>query len=308
MPSQRLLIIGGSGFLSGAIARSAVERGDSVWTITRGRRPAVAGVTALTADRADDAAMHAALAAAGTDFDLVIDCIGYHPRDVEQDLALFAGRAGHLVFISTDFVFDPTRRRFPQNDDNDAYLTNDSYGAEKRRCEEVLLAAGDTRLPWTVLRACHIYGPGSLLGCLPEHGRDEQLIARLRAGEALRLVGGGHFLQQPVLARDLAAIALACATAPAAKGRILHTAGPEIIESREYYRLIADELGTGLDIEDVPVGAYLAAHPEHISFLCHRIYRLDAIAAAGLPVPATPMREGLREHVRSLLPSADAFS
>ncbi|MDP6453177.1 MAG: FtsX-like permease family protein, partial [SAR202 cluster bacterium] len=47
-------------------------------------------------------------------------------------------------------------------------------------------------------------GPGSLLGCLPEHGRDPELIEKLQAGDTLRLVGGGHFLQQPIYAEDLA--------------------------------------------------------------------------------------------------------
>jgi len=302
MRKRRVLILGGSGFLSGTIARRALAGGDAVWTVTRGQRPFVVGVVPLIAERSDTAALREALSTVGDGFDVVIDCIGYKPQDAVQDLELFAGLAGHLVFISTDFVFDPGGRRFPQNDDNDQYLTDDSYGANKRRCEEVLLAADTGALPWTVLRACHIYGPGSLLGCLPEHGRDQKLIERLRAGESLRLVGGGHFLQQPVFARDLADIALACADAPSARGKILHTVGPEIIESREYYQIIADELGTGLEIEEVPVSEYLAQHPEHASFLCHRIYRLDAIAAAGLPVPATTMRAGLREHVHSLLP------
>ncbi|MCK5801942.1 MAG: NAD-dependent epimerase/dehydratase family protein [Lentisphaeria bacterium] len=301
MRKRRILILGGSGFLSGTIARRALENGDSVWTVTRGQRPAVDGVTSLVADRADTGALREAVASAGVRFDAVIDCIGYKPQDAVQDLELFPGLAAHLVFVSTDFVFDPSQRRFPQNDDNDAYLTDDGYGANKRQCEELLIAAGVERLPWTVLRACHIYGSGSKLGCLPEHSRDEKLIERLRAGERLRLVGGGHFLQQPVFARDLADIALACSDAPKAIGKILHTVGPEILESREYYQIIADELGVKLAIEEVPVSEYLAAHPEHASFLCHRIYRLDAIAAAGLPLPSTSMREGLREHVRSLL-------
>ena len=31
-------------------------------------------------------------------------------------------------------------------------------------------------MQWTILRPCHIYGPGSQLGCLPLHGRDPKLI------------------------------------------------------------------------------------------------------------------------------------
>src|SRR5690606_28747557 len=103
-------------------------------------------------------------------------------------------------------------------------------------------------LPATILRPCHIYGPGSQLGCLPEHGRDPRLIERLRAGQTLRLVGGGHFLQQPVRAPDLAAMALSAVGNSAAAGQVFNAAGPDVIESRDYYRIIADLLGVPLTI------------------------------------------------------------
>ncbi len=296
-----ILIIGGSGFVSGTLARQAVSEGHRVWVVTRGRRPLPARVTALTADRHDDAAFRTVIGAAGVHFDLAVDCIGYDPEDALQDVDFLRTRARHLVFISTDFVFDPRGRRFPRNDDNACFLTDDSYGARKRRCEETILAADTGEMSWTILRPCHIYGPGSRLGCLPEHGRDPDLVARLRRREALRLVGGGRFLQQPIFAPDLARIALACPGAPAAAGRIFHTAGPEIIESVEYYRILAAALGVDLEVEEVQIAGYLTAHPEHRSFLCHRIYDLHPLRAAGLPVPGTRMEAGLGEHLRSLL-------
>jgi hypothetical protein len=41
-------------------------------------------------------------------------------------------------------------------------------------------------------------------------------------------------------------------------------------------------------------------HPEWRSFLSHRIYDLTPLRLDGLKVPNTPLREGLREHVRWL--------
>lgn len=296
-----ILMIGGSGFLSGTITRQALAAGHRVWAVTRGVRPLPEGARLLRADRHDPEAFHRAVREPGVHFDAVIDCIGYKPRDVHQDLRELRGLADHLVFISTDFVFDPERRRFPQDDEGAAYLTDDSYGAEKRRCEEVLLHEDSGDPAWTVLRPCHIYGPGSQLGCLPCHGRDPELIARLRRGEALRLVGGGMLLQQPIFAPDLAAIALACPETPGTHRRILLTAGPEIVLSRTYYELIAEALGCSCRIEEVPEQAYLRFHPEHRSFLCHRIYSLDPLAELGLPVPATPLAQGLFEHLRDMV-------
>lgn len=297
---QKILIIGGSGFLSGTLARACLEAGHRTWAITRGARPLPAGIIGLRADRHDAKAFEAAVAQTGEHWDLVVDCIGFDPADARQDLAVFRQRANHLVFISTDFVYDPPRRSFPQRLDAPC-LMNETYGGKKRRCELELIDADPGPMRWTILRPCHIYGPGSLLGCLPDHGRDPKLIDRLRAGEALRLAGGGHFLQQPVFAPDLARLILAIGGHPEAHGWTYPAAGPDIVESRRYYQIIADILGVELRVEELKVSDYLRDQPQSAPHLCHRVYDLTALQNDGLPLPATPLVEGLAQHVRSLL-------
>lgn len=299
MAKLNLLILGGSGFLSGTVSRLAVAQGNRVWTLTRGARTLPPGVTPLIADRQDGAAVRAAVAGAGVHWDLVVDCIGYQAQDAEQDLALFADRADHLIFVSTDFVYDPARRRLPQGEEADSYQTQ-GYGANKRLAERVLSQADPGAMAWTVVRPCHIYGPGSQLGCLPAHSRDAQLIARLRARETLQLVGGGHFLQQPILAADLARTLLSMAGNPKTHGQIFCTVGPDMVESRTYYQIIADILGVPLTVEELSVADYLAANPDRAPFLCHRIYDMSKLRASGAYVPDTPLDEGLGQQVESL--------
>lgn len=297
--SLSLLILGGSGFVSGTLARRAVAQGHRVWTVTRGQRPLPDGVTPLIADRRDQTAFEQAVASARTEWDLVVDCIGYDPADARQDIAVFRSRTPHLIFVSTDFVYDPARRRFPQGEEADAYAS-DGYGGQKRLCELEFVHGDTGDMAWTILRPCHIYGPGSLLGCLPLHSRDPQLLARLRAGEPLRLVGGGHFLQQPILAGDLTDLILSLAGNEKTHRQTFCAAGPDILESRDYYRIIADLLGVELKIEEIPVRQRLTEHPDAAPFLCHRIYDLTRLRSIGAKVPATPVAQGLREHVESL--------
>jgi nucleoside-diphosphate-sugar epimerase len=301
------LLLGGSGFLSGAMARGALSRRDHVFTLTRGQRGGMGGVTPLLADRNDAAAFSAALATAAAPafFELVIDSIGFTAAHAQQDLDTFfpedaPARAGHLVFISSDFVPSPIDRPFFIDETYDRFDTA-PYGAGKRAAEEVLLTAARARgLPITVLRPCHIYGPGSLLGCLPLHGRDPELLNRLRGVQPLRLLGNGHFLQHPVYVDDLVAMALACPALPATRGELYFAAGPDIVESREFYRIVARHLGVEATIEEASIADYLKQFPEHRAFCCHRLYRLDKARAHGLPLPATSLVEGLRRHVASL--------
>ncbi|HEY9077743.1 MAG TPA: NAD-dependent epimerase/dehydratase family protein [Anaerolineaceae bacterium] len=297
---QKVLILGGSGFVSGTLAKAALQRGSQVWTVTRGQRPLIEGVTPVIVDRHDEPSFRKIVSALGEQWDLVVDCIGFEPADAWQDLQVFQKCARQMVFISTDFVYDPAHRHFPQNEETEWY-TQAGYGGKKRLCELEFLQSNSEEMTWSILRPCHIYGPGSQLGCLPMHTRDPQLIARIRAGEPIKLVGGGCFLQQPILANDLAELILNLYGNPRTASQIFCAAGPEIIESRQYYQIIADILGTTLTIEDIPVDLYRQQHPEHASYLCHRIYDLAKLKECGVPLPSTSVQSALEEHVASLI-------
>jgi nucleoside-diphosphate-sugar epimerase len=306
---MKILVIGGSGHVSGAVVRAALTKGLQVWTITRGTRPMINGVKSLIADRHDHEAMKAVLLKEETVWDLVVDSICYDPADMIQDIELFRTRAKQFVFISTDFVYDPAFRNFPQPEETEHYAAGGTagsldYGHKKRLCELELVKGDTGNMGWTVLRPCHIYGPTSQLGCLPMHGRDPELIKKLREGQPLKLVGGGYLLQQPLFVDDLADTILSVIGNKNAIGKTLNIAGPDIIESRQYYQIIADILGVELTVEEIPVKKYLEENPGSRPFICHRIYDLARLRAAGLNLPSTPIRKGLRLHVEGLLKSS----
>ena len=86
-----------------------------------------------------------------------------------------------------------------------------------------------------------------------------------------------------------------------ASRRTFNVAGPDVVESWQVYRIIAETLGVELSVEEVPVQSYLAEHPEHAPLICHRIYDISRLGMAGLHIPSTSLEEGLRNHVDSLL-------
>lgn len=303
MPSQAspsLLILGGSGFLSGTLAQTALSQGYRVWAVTRGLRALIPGVTGLVVDRHDAAVFKKVVTSALQRWDLVVDCIGYDPADALQDITVFQELTDQLIFISTDFVYDPFLRKFPQGEEA-GYYVKDGYGGKKRLCEIEFLKSPADSVAWTILRPCHIYGPGSQLGCLPLHRRDAELLSRLKAGEPLRLVGGGHFLQHPIFAHDLAETILSLKGNPRSYRQIFNAGGPELVESVTYFKIIADILGVELKVEEIPVSTYLAAHPEDALSCCNRIYDLSKLRASGASLPSTPLEQGLREHVGWML-------
>jgi len=303
--NMQILIIGGSGHVSGAVTRNALSQGHEVWTVTRGKRSLPKEVKSLIVDRHDNKTMEALILEQGITWDMVVDCICYDIKDIQQDIAIFRKCAKQFVLVSTDFVYNPALRQFPQPE-NAACLQNNTvtpldYGLKKRIAEQELINGDTGDMAWTIVRPCHIYGPTSELGCLPLHGRDPHLIETLRSGMPIKLIGGGHFLQQPILADDLAKTIISIAGNSNAHSQIFNTAGPDIIESWQYYQIIANVLGVKLTIEEIPVQAYLEEHPDKTPFLCHRIYDLTHIKNTGLSVPSTPIKEGLRQHVEGIL-------
>lgn len=299
--NSRILIVGGSGFLSGTLARRAISQNHQVWTVTRGQRPLPKGVTGLTTNRKNRRLFERVLKGANTKFDLVIDCIGYDPEDARTDIAVFRSLTSHVIFVSTDFVYDPAFRVFPQSEEAKRYTT-EGYGGKKRLCEIEFLNNKTEDLAWTIVRPCHIYGPGSLLGCIPLHSRDPHLLSKIKNGETLHLVGGGHFLQQPILARDLSDLILSLEGNTNAYSETFCATGPDTVESREYYRIIAKLIGApDPNIEEIPITHHLSANPDSKPFLCHRIYNISKLKSCGAKVPKTSLYDGLQEHIKSLL-------
>ena len=162
---MKILIMGGSGFVSGHTAREALSRGCEVWCVTRGKRPAVPGVHPIQADRNDTDALTAALS--GMRFDAAVDCICYTAEQARDDIRILGGVTDRLVIISTDSVYHPDHKTVPQNEEADVYLTDGLYGAKKREMELVFIRECPPALRWTIFRPGHIFGPGSELGAYP---------------------------------------------------------------------------------------------------------------------------------------------
>lgn len=131
---MKLLILGGSGFVSGRLAQIATAQGHEVWCVTRGNRPIPEGVHALTCDAHDPAALRAALASAQLQWDAALDCICRDAPSASVDLSVLPAFTNRLLVISTDSVYHPAYKRVPQ-DETGVYLHDGSYGSSKRQME-----------------------------------------------------------------------------------------------------------------------------------------------------------------------------
>lgn len=293
---MKTLVIGGSGFLSSAVVQQLRDAGHEVTIFTRGQRPTPEGVKVITGDRHNVETFVQAFE--GRPFDAVVDCIAFTPGDAHADLRAFAGRIGHLVMISTDFVYGPFRT-LPMDENTATQALND-YGRNKVATEEALLTAWrEESFPVTIMRPPHILGPGSHLGSGSLQGRDASLLERLESGGPLMLLDSGQLLIQPVHKDDVGrACAAVLAHPETTRGEVYNCAGPDRATTRAYYDLITAAIGAeAVEYLSLPSEEYVRALPEKAPFAQHRVYCVEKLARDTGYCPSTTLAHALFETI-----------
>jgi len=109
---MKVLFIGGTGIISTACSRLAVQRGIDLTHFNRGRsHRQVDGVRSVHGDIRDRDAVRELLH--GQSFDAVVDWIAFLPGQVREDIELFRGRTGQYVFISSASAYQKPVGRLP---------------------------------------------------------------------------------------------------------------------------------------------------------------------------------------------------
>lgn len=165
---MRLLVLGGTVFLSRAVAAAAVQRGHDVVAACRGTSGTLPdGVRHIALDRVRDDA--SALAGAG-DFDAVVD-VARNPAWVRAAVAAVPG--AHWVFVSSISVYADHATPHGQPGvtalldpielaaDEDAMTSPERYGAAKVACERAVSEGAASSF---VIRPGLVSGPGDPTG------------------------------------------------------------------------------------------------------------------------------------------------
>jgi 2'-hydroxyisoflavone reductase len=241
----KLLVLGGSVFLSKAVAAEGVRRGHDVTCANRGSSGSVPeGARLVVWDRAQPVPEEIAGA-----FDAVVD-VARHPSWVRSAVAAVPG--AHWVFVSTINVYadesTPGGRpgalplRQPIHQDVDLAEDMEAYGPMKVACEQVVREGAAS---WMVVRPGLIVGPGD------PTGRFTYWPSRLAAGGEVLAPGDPADTMQVIDARDLATWIVDAAEARTTGdydgiGRV--TALGEILEA------VAAGCGSDVELTWVPQG------------------------------------------------------
>lgn len=298
---MKVLFIGGTGVISTAVTALALERGLEVYHLNRGQHsPAPPGVHTLIADVHQPGAAQQALA--GHHFDVVVDWIAYTPADIERDLALFSGRCGQFIFISSASAYEKPPSHPVITESTPLRNPYWEYSRNKIACELRLLQAHrDDGFPVTIVRPSHTYHhnlPVALGGW-----NSYTLIDRIKTGRPLIVHGDGSSLWVLTHSEDFARGFVGLLGHTQALGHAFHITSDEVLTWNQIYTTLAGAVGARPNLVHIASDFIAQVAPEHGPGLlgdkaCSVIFDNSKIKAYVPGYQAViPLREGLHRVV-----------
>jgi len=249
---MRVLVIGGTGFISGAAATRLAAEGHDLACFHRGERAGELprGATRILGDRGEIERHAEALRAWNPD--VVVDCVAFREADARALVETFRGVARRLVVLSSVDVYraygrftraepgppDPTpldedaplrASRFPRR----RWATPDDVMWDYEKILVERAVSRDPDLPCVVLRLPMVYGKG-------DHARRRvaSYLDRMRARQSIELDAALAAWRWTRCFVDDVAEAIALAAARATESRVYNVGEPFALTELEWARAI----------------------------------------------------------------------
>ena len=252
---MKALFIGGTGTISSAITRLAVELGWELYHLNRGsRRSEFEGVTQIECDiRTDEESairkkVEKALTKSGQNyFDLVADFIAFVPDHVKKDFNVFNGLCRQYIFISSASAYQKPLSSYLVTESTPLANPLWRYSRDKIACEEFLVNKyRECGFPITIVRPSHTYDERSVP--LGVHGNKGswQVLKRMIEGKPVIIHGDGTSLWTMTHNSDFARAFVQLAGNIHAIGEAVHITSDESVTWNQIYKIIADALNIEL--------------------------------------------------------------
>ena len=253
-----VLFLGGTGVISSACSRLAVERDIDLYLLNRGQtsRPIPEGAQTLHADVRDGGSLERALGSAT--FDVVVNWIAYTPDHVEADIKRFRGRVGQYIFISSASAYQKPLSALPITESTPLHNPFWEYSRAKIACEETLMRAyREEGFPITIVRPSHTYDRTTvpLIG----HYTD---LDRMRRRKKVIVHGDGTSLWVLTHHQDFAKGFVGLLGNPRAIGQAFQITSDELLTWNQIYTILAHAAGVEPRIVHVPSDLIAAFDPE----------------------------------------------
>jgi len=261
---MKILLIGGTGTISGAIAKLLAQRGDDLTLLNRGNRTedVPEGARIICCDINNEAQVAEKLE--GECFDAVCQFVGYKPEHVQRDYRLFAGKTKQYIFISSTAAYQKPVVNYRMTEQMQLCNPYWDYAREKAACEEFLMQVyRENGFPVTIVRPSHTYSERSVPLAVRGKKGSWQILKRMMEGKKVIIHGDGTNLWTLTDTRDFAKGFVGLIGNPQALGEAFHITSDESVTWNQVYQIVADRLNVPLKAYHVSTEFLSAVNPPH---------------------------------------------
>ena len=237
---MKVLFIGGTGNISAASSRLAIEKGIDLYHLNRGTNTVeIQNVKTIHGDinkykELSELIKH--------EWDVVVNWIAFTPEDIERDILLFKGKTKQYIFISSASCYQ-TPLSYPVITESTPLCNNLwDYSNNKIKCEDRLQRAyREEGFPMTIVRPSLTYDTVIPIAI---GGFNEYTTAdRILKGKEIIVHGDGTSLWTVTHSDDFAKGFVGLLGLTQAIGHAFHITSDEILSWNMIYRILADSLG-----------------------------------------------------------------
>lgn len=265
---MKVLFIGGTGNISTAVSRLAVQRGMELTLLTRGsHEQAIPGAKTIQCSIGDEGSVVAAIK--DLKFDAVVDWISFTPEDIERDLRLFLDRTSQFVFIGSASCYQKPVQHYLITENTPLENPFWDYSRQKIACEQRLWRArAEDAFPVTIVRPSLTYGDTIIpLPTNSWYPNAFTVIDRMRKGKKVVIPGDGTSLWVLTHNSDFAKGLLGLLGNPAAIGEAFHLTSDEVLNWNQIYAEVASAAGAKPDFVHVTSDFIAECMPDKLGSL-----------------------------------------
>lgn len=255
---MKVLFVGGTGIISSAVSRLAVEKEIELYHLNRGKsHRKIEGVINISGDIRNVAETKKTLK--NYQFDVVVNWISFVPEHVQADIEIFTGITKQYIFISSASAYEKPISKLPITEETPLINPFWQYSRDKATCEQILLNAWKKeKFPVTIVRPSHTYD-NTLIPC--DWGYT--ILDRMIRGKKIIIHGDGTSLWVLTHNSDFAVGFVGLFGKKEALGEVYHITSDELLSWNQIYKMMADELRVELKAVHIPSDFIAKYNPEH---------------------------------------------
>lgn len=242
---MKVLYIGGTGNISRASSKRAIEQGIDLYLLNRGTRGVkIEGAKTIVGDINNIEQMELLLK--DHSWDVVVNWIAFSPEDIERDINLFAGKTRQYIFISTASAYQKPPTQPIIKESTPLYNPFWKYSRDKIACEDALMRAyREIDFPITIVRPSHTYD--TVIPVTIGGWTEYTVIDRMKKGLKVIIQGDGTSLWTITHSKDFAKGFNGLLGNRQAIGHSFHITSDEWLTWNQIYQFVSDAAGVELN-------------------------------------------------------------